>query len=309
MLWQRVLFGSLMIAAVVGITWLDAHLSSEAATLRQVGAVPLADLPLTLLLGTLTVMGAIEMGRVCRAGGHEPVTWWAAFVTAGLMLVPWFEMHAGTGRAGPLLAGAAEHASATIVWTTGGILGACLLVLARRTTERALANIAVTVLMFVYLGLLGSFLVRVRCLMPGPAGALLLVYAILVIKAGDIGAYFTGLMFGRTKLAPWLSPAKTVEGAAGAMVAAIGLAVAGMMVWAWLDPSGSVPFTLAQASIFGILMAVGGHLGDLVESAFKRDMKIKDSGHVLPSFGGFLDVLDSLLFAAPIAWIAMTSWA
>ncbi len=297
MLWQRLVFGSLMIAVVVGVVGFDAFASRNPAA---------TGLPITILLAFLAILGTFEMGRLCRAGGHQPAVTWAAFVAAGLIFVPWMEMQSRLGQASPAFAAAMRQVSPTVVWITGGVLGACLLNLARRTTERAVGNIAVTVLIFLYLGLLGSFLVRIRCLLPSSAGAALAVYVVLTIKSSDIGAYFIGMAFGRHKLAPWLSPAKTIEGAAGAVLMATVVATLGMLAWSRYMPGTPAPLGLLQAAVFGGLTAVAAHLGDLVESAFKRDMKIKDSGHLVPAFGGLLDLLDSLLFAAPPAWLAMT---
>lgn len=301
MLWQRLLYGSLMIAGVVGLVALDAWLSAGLES--GAGDGRLAALPVTLLVVIIVVLTCVEMGRLCGAGGHAPATAWAAFVAAGLVLAPWVEMQERFGNLETLLNAGVLRVSGTGLWIAFGLLGSCLAMLARKTTERSLSNIAVTLLVLLYVGLLGSFLVRIRCLDPGPGGAFWVIYVVLTIKAGDIGAYFTGLLLGRHKLAPWLSPGKTVEGAIGAVVVAVGVAVGGVIIW----PSHfSAPFTAAQAAVFGILMAVAGHLGDLVESAFKRDMKLKDSGQVVPAFGGLLDLMDSPFFAAPIAWLALT---
>ncbi|MBI4581704.1 MAG: phosphatidate cytidylyltransferase [Planctomycetes bacterium] len=305
---QRLVFGSLMIAAVIGTVVLDVWLSTPGGVGQAAGCLPMAGLPVTLLLTLLVVLGTFEMGRVCRAGGYLPATLWAAFVAAGLVLAPWVEMQARVGRANPLFDTTLRQLSPTVVWLAGGILGAALVMLARRTTERALGNIAVTVLMFAYLGLLGSFLIRIRCLSPGLEGALLAAYVVLTIKSGDIGAYLTGMAIGRHKLAPWVSPAKTVEGAAGAVLLAVVVALAGMAAWPELVGGVHGPLTTSQAIVFGIVMAVVGHLGDLVESAIKRDVRVKDSGYLVPAFGGLLDLLDSPLFAAPAAWAALTFW-
>jgi phosphatidate cytidylyltransferase len=195
----------------------------------------------------------------------------------------------------------------TLWWLTGGLLGACLVMLARKTTERALTNMALTVFIILYLGLLGSFAVRIRCLYMGPAGAALVVYFILTVKSSDIGAFFTGRAFGRHKLIPWLSPGKTIEGAVGAVLFSALVGAGGMLLWQRFPALGVPPLGLTQALLFGAVMAVAGHLGDLVESAFKRDMGVKDSGQLVPAFGGLLDILDSPLFTAPIAWFWFTT--
>src|SRR5205085_511790 len=138
--------------------------------------------------------------------------------------------------------------------------------------------------------------------------------------------------FGRHKLVPWLSPGKTWEGAAGAVFGSVLMAELGMWVWRWnaaghggpalhvhpFGPGGpavhgettlaAAPLTIAQAAVFGVLMAVFGHIGDLVESAIKRNVGTKDSAHVVPAFGGLLDILDSPLFAAPVALWFLAIW-
>ena len=365
MIWQRLLFGSLMILAVFGALALDATMSAPragssatAASLTAASAASAsqpttAGLPITLLITAIIILATVEMGHLCKHAAmstamgtgeqtlgvgepsvgdlplatprrHGPIVIWAAFVAVGLVFVPWIEMQARQERMVPLFGAVMQQMSPTVVWIACGVLGACLATLARQTTERALSNMAMTVFMFLYLGLLASFWVRIRCLSPGPIGALLLVYVIMTIKASDIGAFFTGRAIGRHKLAPWLSPGKTIEGAFGAIAGSVLVAVVGMAVWpklvgimtAMVGPSGllgagqlSAPFTLTQAAVFGALMAIAGHLGDLVESAFKRDMHIKDSGRLVPAFGGILDLIDSPLFAAPIAWLLLTLWS
>ncbi len=304
MLRQRLLFGSLMILAVVGVVVLDGWLSQVAPSkaVTEPAALLRCALPITLLVVFLSVLGVYEMSHLCRSAGFRPAGHWAALVSAGLVFIPWLEMqNLGASIAVPI--------DLSLWWLTGGLLGTCLAVLLRRTTERALSNMALTAFIILYLGLLGSFAVRVRCLLPGAGGAALAVYFILTVKSSDIGAYFTGMALGRHKLIPWLSPGKTIEGAAGAVVVAALVAAGGMLLWRSLPALGPSPFLLPQALAFGVLMAVGGHLGDLIESAFKRDVGLKDSGRVVPAFGGLLDILDSPLFTAPIAWFLFIIWA
>lgn len=126
-----------------------------------------------------------------------------------------------------------------------------------------------------------------------------LALAIFVPKSCDIGAYFTGRLLGRHRMTPVLSPKKTWEGAAG------GLAVA-MMVAVALDRLG--PASLLQGCVFlevgfGLTVGLAGMLGDLAESLLKRDCQKKDASQVVPGFGGILDVVDALLFAAPVAYL------
>ncbi|MFK7737338.1 MAG: phosphatidate cytidylyltransferase [Pirellulaceae bacterium] len=125
-------------------------------------------------------------------------------------------------------------------------------------------------------------------------GLYLLVGIILITKFADSGAYFTGRAVGRTKLCPHISPGKTVEGLIGGAVTAT---LAG---WIYFSVVGIQFFPSLSVSLFGVvvlgvLLTLAGIVGDLVESIFKREMGVKDSGHWLPGLGGLWDVTDSLL--------------
>jgi phosphatidate cytidylyltransferase len=115
---------------------------------------------------------------------------------------------------------------------------------------------------------------------------------------GDTGAYFTGRLLGRHKMAPVLSPKKTWEGAAGGMVAAVLTALG-------INALGPVLHPLAAVG-FGLTVGIAGLLGDLAESLIKRDCQQKDASQIMPGFGGVLDVVDAIIFAGPVAyaWLA-----
>ena len=120
---------------------------------------------------------------------------------------------------------------------------------------------------------------------------------IFVPKCCDIGTYFTGRYLGRHRMTPLLSPKKTWEGLAGGLVAAMATA----LLVGWLI----VPLFrrgAGEAVLFGLVVGVAGVLGDLAESLIKRDCGAKDASQVVPGFGGVLDVVDSVLFAAPVAY-------
>src|SRR4030095_12299813 len=107
----------------------------------------------------------------------------------------------------------------TTIWLAGGLLVTCLAVLGRKTTVQAIGNMASTLFIILYVGLLASFAVRVRLIWPGAAGAAVLVYTLLTVKCSDIGAYFVGSAIGRHKLVPWVSPGKTTGGPIGVLTA------------------------------------------------------------------------------------------
>ena len=127
----------------------------------------------------LVVLSIYELGRLFESGGNSPVTHWAAFVGAGLAIVPWVQMQQEMGSSGTLVQ---TDLSLTVLWLTGGLLGTCLAVLLRKRADGAMGSMALTMFMVIYLGLLSSFAVRVRCLSPGPVGAGLLVFYILTVN-------------------------------------------------------------------------------------------------------------------------------
>lgn len=143
-----------------------------------------------------------------------------------------------------------------------------------------------------------SWLVPLRFSRPA-TGRMLTFLLFLVIWAGDICAYFLGRAIGRTLLFPRVSPKKTVEGAAAGLLGSL-LAGWGFARFFWKTADLKTVILLAG------LVAVAGQVGDLVESALKRAAAVKDSGAILPGHGGMLDRIDSLLFGAPILWLAVT---
>ncbi|MGH8505936.1 MAG: phosphatidate cytidylyltransferase [Stenotrophobium sp.] len=152
----------------------------------------------------------------------------------------------------------------------------------------------------ILMGLLGlllivSTLLALVTLHAGANGALKLLYLFFLIFAADTGAYLAGRNFGKHKLAPNVSPGKTVEGALGGLLLCAAWALtAGMWVF---EPQGAMIWELLALSL---LVAVFSIVGDLTESMFKRVAGLKDSGNILPGHGGILDRADSLLAAAPI---------
>lgn len=121
--------------------------------------------------------------------------------------------------------------------------------------------------------------------------ALLIVFSILVVQASDVFQYICGKLFGRHKIAPVVSPSKTVEGFVGGVLCA---AFLGACLW-WITP-----FNVWQAAAMSLLIAMMGFIGGLVMSAIKRDRGVKDWGRLIEGHGGILDRLDSVCFAAPI---------
>ncbi|HSG46591.1 MAG TPA: phosphatidate cytidylyltransferase, partial [Longimicrobiales bacterium] len=131
------------------------------------------------------------------------------------------------------------------------------------------------------------------------------LFPLLVTWAGDTAAYLVGNAVGRRKLAPTVSPGKSVEGALGGVLGSVGAAV--LVAHLWLTGLASGGVSLATAAWMGAVLAVGTQVGDLVESVLKREAGVKDSGRLLPGHGGFLDRLDALLWAFPLTWAMLAA--
>lgn len=162
----------------------------------------------------------------------------------------------------------------------------------RKENQNAVSLIALVLFGVFYVGWFFTYLVKIRFLRDGHN---LVAYLLLVTKAGDIGAYLVGSKFGRHKLISRISPNKSIEGAIGGFLFSIFFAVLGRSLLSGM--SFSVVF------MGGVLIGIFAQLGDLAESLIKRDYQVKHSSRFLPGMGGMLDVIDSLLFTAPIFYI------
>jgi phosphatidate cytidylyltransferase len=187
---------------------------------------------------------------------------------------------------------------------------ACLVVLAlglellRRDGAQPVAHIAVTILGLLYVCWLGSHLVLLRELprlrqAPYAEGFRFVMLTFLLTWMSDTGAYLVGSLAGRHKLAPRISPGKSVEGSVGGLALAV---VAGVVAARTFARGELTP--LSGASL-GAIAAVFGQIGDLVESLLKRDAQVKDASGAIPGHGGVLDRFDSVLFTAPLLYYVL----
>jgi len=279
MLKHRLLFGTLMTALLVGLvffdSWLDGSMNASTADNSPVQATLLA-----ALLAVVLSLGGIELSRLAAGKGLVVLNPVAAIGLA-LLATAWYWpqlIHVSQGQ--------------YVLLVVAIVLAAMLLQqYVQLGTGGALANCGISCFSMLYLGLLGAFVLGIRI----DGGPWAILTFILVVKCSDIGAYTFGKLFGKHKLSPRVSPGKTWEGLAGAVVVAaavsIAFAVAFDIMKVWFAP------------VFGACMAVIGQLSDLAESMLKRDAQQKDSSNRVPGFGGILDVVDSLLFAAPVAYV------
>jgi phosphatidate cytidylyltransferase len=164
--------------------------------------------------------------------------------------------------------------------------------------RETLLRIFFTIFGVIYTALTMGFLVRILFMDQAASGSHLLLTVIMVTKFSDMGAYAFGSWFGKHKMIPHISPAKTWEGLSGAFTGSY-VAMCSMML---IVPDKLAPLTWTSALILAPILCIAAVIGDLAESVLKRCHSIKDSGHKLPGIGGILDLTDSLLFTAPVCY-------
>lgn len=314
----RVFFGILLILLIVGIVALDAWLTQQAVAdwpwlTKHLKGGMFADCLLngaliSIILSSVLAWGALEMGRLCRAAGQNPAVGWSFVAIFVMVFLQW-------ANTTPLLGGRSSSAGWQITgeWLAVSIFVGFIWVLACGETAGAIGSLAATTWLIMYLGFFGCFVARIRMDLAGPLGAWAVLYHIAVVKFADIGAYFAGISLGRHKIVPKISPNKTLEGYLGGMAASVVIAVTlshllGIIMPMYEMISPGPLLTSGRAVVFGLLMGLIGQVGDLIESLIKRDAAIKDSGALVPTFGGVLDIIDSPLLTAPLAWWLLTGW-
>lgn len=242
---------------------------------------------LALGLGFLGAVGYWEYAAMMREIGHRPL------MSVGI----------GTAVALPLAVLVLGFPLAWVVAVVALAIGAAVATFHLPPAERPLSNAAVTVFGALYLGGLLSFGVPLRewFLPDRVEGTLLFFYPVVVTWLTDTGAYTGGKLFGRRQMSPTISPNKTVEGGLAGVLAG---SLAALLYGLWVLPKAG---GVSRSLLFGLLVAALAIVGDLVESALKRECGQKDSSALLPGHGGFLDRLDSLLWAIPGAFLFFTA--
>jgi len=276
---HRLTFGPVLIALLIGAIWLDEWL--EGLT----GFPGLIILPLLIA----AVLGAVqEIAPIMRAlqtqASRRVLSICALLGLIATSLTPIvFEGDGGIA----------------VVCSTGGL--AMLIAMLFYSRHRSAAGVVIAT----GVALMSGFLFLIR----REFGAWELLAVLLVTKSYDIGAFFTGSAIGKHKLIPWLSPGKTWEGLIGGAITSTLVAVGVLLLGRALtgsDEPGRVllGIPLWQAAAIGATLGLVGQGGDLIASIFKRDAGVKDYSKLLPGFGGIMDVIDSPLLVAPVAfWI------
>jgi len=293
---HRLLLGPVFIAIFIGLLWLDEWLDRQPCPAGfgwlcsdGTGTLP----PAIVLFGiglVLVSIAAREMGRIFHAGGVAASRRWMSIAAI-----------TGLAVSAALPSDLSPNHAVAIVASCGALvlIGSLLWHIRAKHLQGATAAAGASMFAFVYLGLMFGFMLAIR----KEHSAWLLLSIVAITKSCDTAAYFTGKSIGRHKLILWISPGKTWEGLAGGVVGAAAIAVlSSYLLRTYSDPSGPLagaPWWAAAA--FGAVLALAGQAGDLLASVLKRDAGIKDSGKI-PGFGGILDMIDSLLVVAPVAY-------
>ncbi len=262
--------GVAILAAVAAVYGLDHWLGSDVGFLFII----LAFMGLALT----------ELFNLFERKGPQPFRKLTIVMAAAYVVAHWLRLRGGLDR---------EYESAVVA---AFVLLAFAVQGVTRKAEGAVQNISCALFAFLYVPFLGGFVLDLRYLGGGGArGEQAVLAFIMVAKAVDIGAYFTGRRFGRTQMSPIVSPKKTVEGLAGGLICG---ALVGQIAYFALGWRIAPAWWLAVVSV---VIGVAGQLGDLAESMLKRDTGAKDSS-VLPGLGGVLDIVDCLLISAPVTY-------
>ena len=184
------------------------------------------------------------------------------------------------------------------------VLGLCVRQFVSKSNAAGLVAISTTLFGLMYVPWLLNFIQKINFYpfaagSPTDAGKYFLLYFILITKFSDMGAYAVGSLIGKHKMIPRISPAKTWEGFGGAILVSTGASVA----FVYFFGAKMVGMNYLHAVILGVILSITAVIGDLIESLFKREAGVKDSGALFPGIGGILDLLDSLLFNAPIMYL------
>jgi len=250
---------------------------------------------LTVFVCALAVMATVEMNDLVSARGIETFRWLGILGAAVLIL----------------LAGWTREFSLWAPWALATLLllffaASALAVKRRNPEERPLMAASLTLVGALYWGGCFSFAIFLRhapdsWAWPDPIlthrGPLILAFPLAVTWTADTAAWFFGSLFGRKKMIPSVSPGKTVEGGiAGLSSAAL---AGGLMGWLFLKMHPDPAIAALIGGVMGLMMGFIVQLGDLIESLFKREAGVKDSGTLLPGHGGILDRFDALIFTLP----------
>lgn len=260
------------------------------------GSKMISDSVFLAVLVLLGVVGLIEFYGLVEKEGMVCFKRWGVFAGAALLVGTCLHLEGFLGIYGS----PARVNDFETIFLIIFVLGLCFLQFLSKTNTKGILAISTTLFGLMYVPWLLNFIQKIY-LFPGLVsdGKFYVLYFILVTKFSDTGAYVVGSLIGKHKMIPRISPGKTWEGFGGAIVVSTGASVA----FASLAGSHLPGMSIKHAVALGVLLSTAAVVGDLIESIFKREAGVKDSGSFFPGIGGILDLLDSLLFNAPLMYL------
>lgn len=311
---QRIIFGAFAIALLVGIFWVDWKLGK----LRSGEYMPTigrySGLGLAIFFLPFLLLGFLEFAKMANSLGIKLLRFTGLFGTALLAFQPLIRHYFNNYAQFSSVRAQLGDIFGNLHFLVGAILALAFLEqMFRYRLADALRRVSCTMCGVLYLGICGGLMLNIRLAGKTPSSGLAyLVAFVVIVKITDIAAYFTGSFLGKHKLIPWLSPGKSWEGLIGGLAVATICGVAYWRIglgWDNFAFPPCAPPTWWVGALFGLTLGIVGQFADLCESLLKRSAEVKDSGAVLPQFGGILDMIDSPLIAAPLGylWIVVFS--
>ncbi|MEA1939540.1 MAG: phosphatidate cytidylyltransferase [Candidatus Caldatribacteriota bacterium] len=239
------------------------------------------ELPFLITIIIFDIFGLHELYNMFRKKGHQPSILFGTIFSLYFIYLSTYSY------------GTFNIKISNLFIITIFILLYLLTQLFRKNNSAVLTNISITIFGSIYIGYLSTFLLKIKYL---ANGNIYLISLFIIVWTNDVAAYIIGTVLGRTKLAPKISPMKTIEGSIGGIIFSI---ISVFVLNNWLN------YDFGKALFIGIIISVIAQCGDLFESLLKRSSNIKDSGNVIPGHGGVLDRFDSLLFAAPVFYFCI----
>lgn len=253
-----------------------------------------SDYVFVLIMVFLAVTGLAEFYGLVEKRELICFKWWGLFGGLLLMLGTFLNLTGLIGTSGSPARVNDFETSFLILF----VLGLCLRQFFSRSNTAGILAISTSLFGLMYVPWLLNFVQKIN-FFPGVEGHFYLLYFLLITKFSDTGAYVVGSLIGRHKMIPRISPGKTWEGFGGAIFGS----VLASLVFVHFLGSRMFGMNKFHAITLGVILSVGAVVGDLIESIFKREAGVKDSGKFFPGIGGILDLLDSLLFNAPIMYL------
>jgi phosphatidate cytidylyltransferase len=245
----------------------------------------------------LAITGLIEFYGLVEKRNLVCFKGWGIFGGILLMLGTFFNL---TGQIGTPsnIGGPARVNDFEVFFLILFVLGLCVRQFFSRSNTAGILAISTTLFGLMYVPWLLNFIQKIN-FFPKVEGHYYLLYFMLITKFSDTGAYTVGSLIGKHKMIPRISPGKTWEGFAGAIV----VSTLASLIFTHFLGHKMRGMNWKHAIILGVILSVSAVVGDLIESLFKREAGVKDSGHFFPGIGGILDLLDSLLFNAPLMYL------